>query len=416
MTTSCTPRLARAAHWFALAALSASLVACGGGDDPSPGPAPAPAPAPAPVPTPPPPPPAPAPEARGGLRAVRLVNTISAAQVHAGLSDPDSKLGPNGSLAPRYDVSNYAVSYTTTDKNGVLVAATGLISVPVKAAGASSPVLSYQHATTFKNSEAPSQKVEAVEPPIVLSSLGYIVVSADYVGFGSTQGMDHPYLTATPSANSVIDLLTAAQTWRLQQGVKDNGQLFLAGYSEGGYVTMAAQRDIQRAGGALAQQLQATVPGAGPYDVQVTLDVLLSRLPSSLQALFKPKNLRDAPEWVRNEIRRFLLSQLLPGDADVAYQTLFIDRYLADDQAAIAAEHSVYLNWVPQVPTYLFHGKDDKTVPYAASVSALQTLKAAGATDISLTDCTTGDLGHLKCVPEYFEFAVGKMGKLARNL
>ncbi len=258
--------------------------------------------------------------------------------------------------------------------------------------------------------------MEAVEPPVVLSALGYIVVSADYVGFGTTQGMDHPYLTATPSANSVVDLLTAAQTWRLQQGVADNGQLFLAGYSEGGYVTMAAQRAIQQAGGTLQQQLQATVPGAGPYDVQVTLDVLLARLPSWLQVLFKPEHLRDASETVRNEIRRFLLSQLLPGDADVAYQTLFIDRYLADDKAAIAANHSVHLGWAPQVPVYMFHGKDDQTVPYAASQSALQTWQAAGAKGVTLTDCTTGDRGHLQCVPEYFEFAADRMAKLAHDL
>ncbi|HNE61065.1 MAG TPA: hypothetical protein PKM77_08480, partial [Ottowia sp.] len=88
----------------------------------------------------------------------------------------------------------------------------------------------------------------------------------------------------------------------------------------------------------------------------------------------------------------------------------------ADDQAAIAAEHSVHLGWAPAVPVYLFHGRDDRTVPYAAATSALNTLRAAGARDISLTDCTTPDYGHLKCVPEYFRFAVERMGRLARDL
>ena len=37
----------------------------------------------------------------------------------------------------------------------------------------------------------------------------------------------------------------AARTLRLKNNVQSNGQLFLAGYSEGGYVTMAAHRALQ---------------------------------------------------------------------------------------------------------------------------------------------------------------------------
>lgn len=345
---------------------------------------------------------------------MRLVNTLSAQQVSAALAE--SRLGPDSTLAPRYDVSNYRITYTTTDKNGQRVSASGLVSVPVKPASAPSPVLSYQHATTFRNDEAPSIKVEPGEPPIVLSSLGYIVVSPDYVGFGSTQGLDHPYLTAEPTAHSVVDLLVAARTWRWEQGVQDNGQLFLAGYSEGGYATMAAHRALQQAGGLLGQQLLASAPGAGPYDVQMTLDELRSDLPRWLRELFSPGNLRNAPESVRNEVRRLLVRQLLPDDADVAYQTLFIDRYLADDREAIARDHSVHLGWKPEAPMYLFHGQGDQTVPYAVSISALNALRDAGASEVTLTDCATSDLGHTGCVPEYFNFVVERFGRLAQDL
>lgn len=51
----------------------------------------------------------------------------------------------------------------------------------------------------------------------------------------------HPYLLAAPSAAAVIDLLTAAKYWRQTQRILDNKQLFLAGYSEGAYVSMATQ-------------------------------------------------------------------------------------------------------------------------------------------------------------------------------
>ncbi|WP_423459322.1 alpha/beta hydrolase family protein [Ottowia sp. VDI28] len=405
-------RLRQLTRWCALAALSASLVACGGGDS---GGAEPPAPAPAPA-----PPPMPAPEEQGGLRSAQFVNTLTATQVQAALAD--SRLGPETTAVARYGVSNYRITYTTTDKNGQRVVASGLVSVPAKATGAASPVLSYQHATIFHNDEAPSIRTEPGEPPMVLASQGYIVVSPDYVGFGSTQDLEHPYLTAEATANAVVDLLVAAQSWRWQQGVADNGQLFLAGYSEGGYATMAAHRALQGIGthGWLTQQVVASVPGAGPYDVKFTLDELREGLPSWLRALFNPGNLSRAPESVRNEVRRLLMGRLFPGDADVAYQTLFIDRYLADDRDAIARDHSVHLGWAPQAPVYLFHGQDDRTVPYGASVSALQALRSAGAgagaANVSLTDCTTGDRGHLGCVPEYFEFTMKRLGSLARDL
>ncbi len=358
----------------------------------------------------------PAPGERGGLQSAQLVNTLTATQVQAALAG--SRLGPTTTAVARYDVSNYRINYTTTDKDGQRVVASGLVSVPAKAVGAASPVLSYQHATIFRNDEAPSVRTEAGEPPIVLASQGYIVVSPDYVGFGSTQGLEHPYLIADATANSVVDLLVAAQSWRWQQSVADNGQLFLVGYSEGGYATMAAHRALQSAGanGWLMQRVAASVPGAGPYDVQFTLDQLREGLPNWLRALFNPGNLSRAPESVRNEVRRLLVGQLFPSDADVGYQTLFIDRYLADDREAIARDHSVHLGWGPQAPVYLFHGKDDKTVPYGTSVNALQALRNAGGTNVSLTDCSTADRGHLGCVPEYFEFTMNRLRQLARDL
>lgn len=380
--------------------LAAALVACGGGDD---DPA-----------TPEQPPENLAP---GALLSGSMVNTITSAQITQAFKDPESYI--QGGIVPRYSVSSYRLNYVTTDKNGAKVTASGLVSVPVKTAGARSPVLSYQHASTFRNNQAPSIKVEAVEPPLVLASLGYIVVSPDYVGFGASYGVEHPYLTSSPSSRAVIDMLSAAQTWRRQAGVADNGQLFLAGYSEGGYATMAAHRAIHQQGGELKTQLQAAVPGAGPYDVQETLDEQLDRVRKlfpPLALLIDPDHLSDASESVRNEVRRLLLRQMVPEDGDVRYQTLFMDRFLADDKAGIAAEHSVHLGWAPSVPVYLFHGRGDLTVPYSAAESARDTLRAAGAPDVTLTDCTTPKFGHLDCVPEYFRFAVDRMGRLAKDL
>lgn len=353
----------------------------------------------------------------GKLVASQPLNIISADAIRAALDTGNSKLSQ---VQPRYAVATYRLSYLTHDKDGALVQASGLVAVPQKSASAPSPVVSYQHATTFYNQEAPSLNLAAGEPPLVLASLGYIVVAADYVGFNESNALAHPYLQSSPTARAVLDMLTAAHNWRLQNAIADNGQLYLAGYSEGGYATMAATREIERSSSTLRSQLRASLPAAGPYDLQVTLNDLLSRVRDQYPAiawLLKPDNLEHLPSSVRAEVRRLLVRALIPDDATVNYDTRFIDRYLADQQQTLQQESSVHWGWTPSAPVYLFHGRDDATVPFAASLSAYNTLSATGGASVTLRECTqTQPSGHTQCVPEYFLYAVQVMAMTARDL
>jgi pimeloyl-ACP methyl ester carboxylesterase len=238
------------------------------------------------------------------------------------------------------------------------------------------------------------------------------------VGYGASKGTPPPYLAAAPTAATVLDLLTAAQTWRRSAGVGDNGQLFLAGYSEGGYATMAAHRALQAGASALAAQVLGSTPGAGPYHVGVTLDALLDRVRDDnplLGNLLSPGLLRYLGSSVRREVRKQLVDALVPDDADVEFQTDFIDYYLADDDAALERCCNVH-DWNPQQPVRMYHGRDDTTVPYAASARTLQTMLLRGSSAASLTDCSALPSSHLACVPPYFAFVLGAMAGEARDL
>ncbi len=320
---------------------------------------------------------------------------------------------------PRYAVTSWRLTYMTSDGFGREVLASGLVSVPVKPDGARSPVLSYQHATIYKDAQAPSNQVAATEPPVVLASLGFIVVAADYVGYGASRGSQHPYLLSTPTAAVVMDLLTAARTWRQTQGVADNRQLFMLGYSEGGYTTLAAHRAMQASASPHLTQLVASVPGAGPYHVGVTLDAQLQRVrdeSTALAALVSPGRLSKLGTTVRDEVRRLILRLVIPDDADVTFQSTFLDNFLADDAAAIDRDSNVH-DWKPATPIRLFHGRDDQTVPYAASTRTLQAMQARGAGNtVTLTDCTATPASHLGCVAPYFSHALGQLAPLVRDL
>ena len=356
------------------------------------------------------------PEGAGQLQAATLLGTVAAADIAAALTSEESLAQD---VVPRYAVTSYRLEYLTTDADGKAVRASGLVSVPQKAPGAKSPVLSYQHGTLFRDAEAPSNNAVASEVAVVLASLGYIVLAPDYVGFGASKGAPHPYLLAAPSAAATVDFLTAARTWRGQANVADNGQLFLTGYSEGGYVTMAAHRALQTSGSSHLQQLRMVVPGAGPYNVQATMDSLVDLVRDEqpvIGALINPGFLRYLGGSVQREVRRLLLRALMPGDADVVYDARFIDRFLDDDVPYIAEFSSVH-DWKPNLPVRLYHGQDDRTVPYASSASTLQAMQQRGAGDlVSLTDCRAQPAGHMQCVPPFITFMLGQLAPVAQDL
>ena len=181
---------------------------------------------------------------------------------------------------------------------------------------------------------------------------------------------------------------------------------------------MAAHRAMQAEQTADLAGLVLSVPGSGPYNVGATLDELVRRVCDEyplLGALVHPGLLRNLSSSVRNEVRRLLLRVLIPSDSDVTYQSDFIDNFLADDVAAVDRDSNVHA-WQPQVPVYMYHGRDDQTVPFASSTATLQAMKARGSTLASLTECLAVPSGHSECVAPYWVFMLQRLGAQARNL
>lgn len=413
-------RLSRASRRFLFSTALALLVAgCGGGGGGSSGGG-----ASEPPPVPPAEPALPPAVGAGELKSATRLGTVTAAQVAQALGGNASKVG---GVAPRYAVTAWRIGYLTTNESGQQVLASGLVAVPEKAAGSNSPVISYQHGTIFRDAEAPSNALGAGEPTMVMASLGFIVVAADYVGYGLSKGVPHPYLLAAPTAAAVNDLLTASRTWRngttpttTTRMAPGNGQLFLLGYSEGGYATVAAHRAMQAEGSVHLKQLVATVAGAGPYHVGVTMDELLNRVKDEnrlLGALINPGFLRHLGESVRKEVRRALVRELIPDDADVVFNTSFIDTFLGDDIGGMERMSNVH-DWAPTLPLRMFHGRDDRTVGYRSATVTLATMLARGAPamQVTLTDCTAAPSDHLPCVAPFFGAAMTYLATLARDL
>jgi len=288
-----------------------------------------------------------------------------------------------GSISVDFAVTTYKLEYLTLDQNNELVKVSGLLAVPEK--NTPSPILSYQHATIFKNSDAPTAHLLAGDKSIeiALASLGYIVFSADYVGYGSSLGRSHPYLLKKPSADVVLDFLQAGKQWLDFSNIETTNQLFMTGYSQGGYVTMAALKELQE-NPRQGMVASAVVMGAGPYDLHTALDIVTFGI--------------NVPEVLRDRVIDELIQRLVPSN-EISFDRTFLERLFDNDR-----QDDVH-NWRPDIAIKLFHGEDDRVVPIKSAENTVDTMQILGA-DVELVRCSANPSTHLGCVVPYISFVV----------
>lgn len=213
---------------------------------------------------------------RGDLVASTLVSTVSVEGARA-LVFLLNALGVDTSgIDAKYGVALYKIVYKTVTPDGRLINASGALAYPLKLSGAASPVLSFQHATLFLDEEAPSNDADTDEALLVLAGLGYITLMPDYIGYVESGNEVHTFLQAEGLAAAVIDMLRASRRFLADKNVASNGQLFLTGYSEGGYATLAAQKEMEQN---FAQEfsITASMPAAGPYDMSSTMQYMVGQ-------------------------------------------------------------------------------------------------------------------------------------------
>jgi len=330
----------------------------------------------------------------------------------------------------------YKIPYTTTDEEGNEVDVSGLFVIPtgmpnaVKHIGLS--MVSDNHGTIFANADAPSVIGSNNGTPdgssIILSSLGgFATLQPDYIGFGdSYQKHYHPFILKKSLANCTIDFIKAVKTFANENGIKLNDQLFLTGYSEGGYASMATLQKIEADG-----ELTVTmaIPMAGPYDLNITAFGVLSQPKLSVPSFMAnvaysygkayDKNLST----IINEPYASKLPALIDGsrardliDSELSYDTtgesglfnpIFVGRFFTDSNfwfRKAMVENSVHA-WTPQTPVRLVQCQGDDVIPFIISQITEKTMKAMGATDVALIpveptlgldhNVTHGDCGSL---------------------
>ncbi|MBT4660287.1 MAG: hypothetical protein HOC18_00105, partial [Candidatus Marinimicrobia bacterium] len=316
-----------------------------------------------------------------------------------------------------YSISAYDIHYESHSVSGTVDTLSGLVIIPHSSTEAF-PILTYQHGTVILDSQAPSiTGISADNLEIFLISLitapsGFITVIPDYTGIGDPDKY-HPYIIANSHTQALVNMIRGVKQLSIELEGNDefqfNDQLFLAGYSDGGYATLASQKGIQID---YSDELSVTAsfPMAGPYDLSGTMVDYFFSEPEYTQPYYVPYVLTSHLWYYQGldvdfaEYFEPFWADTLPSLFDGTHSGSEINELMPENPLDIllddvleefendeghffrqSLEENTLLDWVPESPTYFYHGMGDDIVPYQNAQIAYDTFVANGAPDVWLT-------------------------------
>lgn len=280
-------------------------------------------------------------------------------------------------------------TYTSIGIDGNPVLVSGKIIYPIGTEVKNYIIVS--HYTIGSNAESPS---ESFSFEGLYATKGYAVIIADYVGYGITRDMIHPYLQADVCASNVIDLAIAASPFLKSRGIKPkDDKVILLGYSQGGATTLHVQRLLETNPAYVGKfEIKKNYVGSGPYDIAKTYDYSVEKdetgipcaIPMIIQGMsigmakpiemsyfFREPLLSHYDEWLNS--KKYTVSQISKLIGSNKLSEILtpngIDRTKPETARFYQelVENSIPTYYHPEAPIFMFHSEDDQTVPFVNS-------------------------------------------------
>ena len=173
----------------------------------------------------------------------------------------------------RNPVALYRVTYDSVvpEKGNKPIVATGLLAVPQTGA-THFPLVSYQHGTVYLKTQVPSIPEQSPETQLMIAQFagqGYVLIGPDYFGMGnSTEPEGYGVMASQQQAS--VDMLLASKAVLAQMKISTD-KLFIGGWSEGGFVTMAFLERLEKIG----EKVDGAATASGPADIYSLLSGFL---------------------------------------------------------------------------------------------------------------------------------------------
>ncbi len=335
-----------------------------------------------------------------------LVTQLSKEQI----VQQSAALSPLVASFVRNGVKVYRLTYKTKNTDGSDITASGALILPVTTQSAA--LLSVQHGTITSDDQAPSNFKAGSESSTIgalFGAMGYIIAYPDYIGYGVSKDLPHPYEHRASLASASLDMLRATKEFlKKQSDVKWDERLYLAGYSEGGFATLSLQKKIEEASSS-EFNLRASSCGAGAYDKTAFMKYLINNQTNGITG-FNRSYLWVTLTYDRvyglNKTKSVYFKEPYAAQIDklgkdspinVSFNTIFTDSFIKGINDGsntgflnAVADNNVY-DWKPRTPTQLYHGTADRLVFYFNSKNAYDAMIKRGATSVTLIPIEGGD-------------------------
>ncbi len=333
--------------------------------------------------------------------------------------------------AMKYNVELYKVEYTTLYKNEPITASAMMI-IPVTTEEVSTAT--FFHGTIASDAEAPSNS-GAGNGQIILgsaiASAGLVVVMPDFIGFGSSVDIMHPYYLEDITATSMIDAIYASRQLADNEGLKLDGELYLSGYSQGGFVTMATHKHIEEKGIDFFD-LKASFPSSGGYDIKAFQDYFFSLetydqpfflafvanaykvtldWSQPLSFFFKEPYATEIPGYFDGSLNGSEINGNLTTTLGDYLNPSFLNGANSPDYEFVreAFVDNSPIDFIPKVRMFMYHGDADITVPYQNSLDVYNHFIESGAAAEVVTFTTLPGGTHMTGVGPYIENLVHEL-------
>jgi pimeloyl-ACP methyl ester carboxylesterase len=315
----------------------------------------------------------------------------------------------------RNSVRLYRVTYNSVvpERGNKPIVTSGLIAIP-DGEGTSFPMVSYQHGTVYGKKEVPSFPEQSPETQLMIAQFagqGYIVIGADYFGMGNSSEPEG-YMVKASHQQATYDMLTASRAV-LDHLKFTTTKLFLSGWSQGGFVTMAMLEKLEQSG----VKVDAAVTASAPVDAFVALNGFLSfprkndaSWVNSLFILtaFSFENYYGVPGLARSLIadayydvaRKAYLREPfnvadVPTDLHKLLRPDYFDAqfFAASAYGRLVAQTQAY-RWVIKSPVRNYYGESDEAISVGLGRLAMTYQQAIGNGNPAVEAVSTGPTTH----------------------
>jgi pimeloyl-ACP methyl ester carboxylesterase len=309
----------------------------------------------------------------------------------------------------------YRITYASVipERGNKPTVATGLLAIP-DTAGKSFPMLSYQHGTVYGKEQVPSFPDQSPETQLALAQFagqGYVVIGADYFGMGRSTEPEG-YMVKGSHQQATYDMLMASRAVLAHMKLAAP-KLFLGGWSQGGFVTMAFLEKLESAG----VKVDAAATASAPVDVFMALSGFLD-FPRKNDADWVPtlfilssfsfENYYGVPGLARSlindeyydisrkayEKQPFEASKIPTDLHKLVRADYFNPQYFADSAYGRLIRQTEAYRWIIKSKVRNYYGETDEAISTGLGKLAMVYQRSIGNGNITVEAVSTGNTSH----------------------